>query len=261
MLCPPAPVCNQTDCDMSCFPGQATVQVQGRGAVRMADLAYGDRVLSVDRRSGGRVFREVYLFGHRDEGVVQEYVSVRAAGGAVLQLTPKHYIPVCVSGCTAEGLASGAAAMQPKYASELRAGDVLLVAGGGASGLALAAVEETWTSAAVGAFNPFVRGADLIVDGVVASPHSDWLLDSVASAGMRKHLPAVYEAMLAPVHWLYLVIGPAWAEWLAHGVGLAEAGGAASGGSGYFVAVGGVAAVALAAPAAAALQLLARSRA
>jgi hypothetical protein len=78
---------------------------------------------------------------------------------------------------------------------------------------------------------------------------------------MRAHLPAIYEAMLAPVYCLYLVIGPAWAEWLAHGVGLAEAGGAASGGAGYFVAVGSVAAVALAAPAAAALQQLALSRA
>jgi hypothetical protein len=31
----------------------------------------------------------------------------------------------------------------------------------------LSAVVEVWESAAVGAFNPFVLGADLIVDGVV----------------------------------------------------------------------------------------------
>ena len=180
----------------SCFPSDATVEVQGRGAVRMADLAYGDKVLSVDRGSGARVFREVYLFGHRDGDTVQEYVSVRTAGGAVLQLSPRHYIPVCVHGCAAgeEGWAPGSAVLQPKYGSELRVGDVVLVAaaGGSASGLEPAAVVETWVSAAVGAFNPFVRGADLIVDGVVASPHSDWLLDGVTPAALRKHLPAVY---------------------------------------------------------------------
>ena len=72
----------------------------------------------------------------------------------------------------------------------------------------------------------------------MASPHSDWLLDPITPARLRKHLPAVYEVMLAPVHWLYRAVGPANAEWLAHGLGLAEAAESSSLGAGYFVAVG-----------------------
>ena len=74
----------------------------------------------------------------------------------------------------------------------------------------------------------------------MASPHSDWLLDPVTPAGLRKHLPAVYEAMLAPIYWLYRLVGPATAEWLAHGVGLAEAAEASSFGAGYAAVVGGM---------------------
>ena len=240
---------------VACFPADAAVHVLGRGSVRMAELAYGDRVLSVDRSSGAQVFREVYLFGHRDSGAVQEYVSVRTAGGSVLQLSPRHYIPVCVEGCSGDALAAApgsSAVMQPKYASDVRVGDIVLAAAadGASSGLALVAVEEVWTGLAAGAFNPLVRGADLIVNGVVASPHSDWLLDGLTPARLRKHLPAVYEAMLAPVYALYQVVGPAWAEWLAHGVGLAEAGGSASFGAGYFAVAGSAVAAAAAVPAA-----------
>jgi hypothetical protein len=64
----------------------------------------------------------------------------------------------------------------------------------------------------------------------VASPHSDWLLDAAAPAALRHHLPAVYEALLAPAYAVYLAVGARAAEWLAHGLGLAEACGADSAG-------------------------------
>lgn len=228
----------------ACFPADASVQVLGRGSVSMARLGYGDQVLAVDRATGQQVYREVFLFGHRERADVQPYVSIHTASGHRLRLSPKHYIPVCTSGCTAEGLAAGLLVSEARYGSELRAGDVVLVAAGDQQQLVPSAVLEAWVTQAAGAYNPFVRGADLLVDGVVASPHSDWLLDSIAPASMRKHLPAVYEAMMAPVYALYCVVGAANAEWLAHGLGLAESGAASAYGAGYVAVVGAMAAVA-----------------
>ncbi len=46
--------------------------------------------------------------------------------------------------------------------------------------------------------------------------------------------------LLAPVYGLYRLVGPANAEWLAHGLGLAEAGGAEMLGGGYFAVLGGI---------------------
>jgi hypothetical protein len=57
-----APYCTDWRCSKQqgggCFPSHATVQVEDRGRVRMADLAYGDRVLARDHQ-GRLVFREV----------------------------------------------------------------------------------------------------------------------------------------------------------------------------------------------------------
>jgi hypothetical protein len=56
-----APYCTDWRCSTKqggCFPSHATVEVEDRGRVRMADLAYGDRVLARDHQ-GRLVFREV----------------------------------------------------------------------------------------------------------------------------------------------------------------------------------------------------------
>jgi hypothetical protein len=72
----------------------------------------------------------------------------------------------------------------------------------------------------------------------VASPHSDWIADRFTPTPLRKHLPSVYDALLAPVFWMYRLVGPANAEWLAHGLGLAEASSANNLGAGYLAVVG-----------------------
>ena len=69
------------------------------------------------------------------------------------------------------------------------------------------------------------------MDGVVASPHSNWFLDAHVPAHLRRHLPAVYEAVLAPVYVLYLALvpftGPAFARWVYEDLHLVEAASAA----------------------------------
>jgi hypothetical protein len=52
----------------------------------------------------------------------------------------------------------------------------------------------------------------LIVDGVVVSPHSDWVLDGITPESWRHWLPAVYEVLLAPIYLLYSIVGPRAAE-------------------------------------------------
>ncbi|KXZ41358.1 hypothetical protein GPECTOR_523g510 [Gonium pectorale] len=106
---------------------------------------------------------------------------------------------------------------------------------------------EIWFDrSTVPARRSLAQGADIIVDGIVASPHSDWLLDAVAPAWMVPYLPYVYEAFLAPVYGLYCVVGPSTAEWLAHGLRLAENGSANEYGMGYFAVLAGMAAALLA---------------
>ena len=60
-----------------------------------------------------------------------------------------------------------------------------------------------------GLYNPFTLGGTIIVNGVAASTHSDWFLDTTfESLGINTHwLPAAYQMVLFPVRMLYRVLG------------------------------------------------------
>lgn len=59
-----------------------------------------------------------------------------------------------------------------------------------------------------GLYNPFTLGGTIIVNGVVASTHSDWFLDDFFEALDLVHwLPAVYQMVLLPVRMLYNGLG------------------------------------------------------
>ncbi|KXZ43667.1 hypothetical protein GPECTOR_83g279 [Gonium pectorale] len=61
-----------------------------------------------------------------------------------------------------------------------------------------------------GIFDPKVRGADIFVNGVLASPHPwDHVIGPVAPAWSVPFLPYVHEVFLTPAYGLYLAIGPA----------------------------------------------------
>ena len=59
-----------------------------------------------------------------------------------------------------------------------------------------------------GLYNPFTLGGTIIVNGVVASSHSDWFLDTTfESLGLTHWLPATYQMVLSPVRLLYRILG------------------------------------------------------
>lgn len=51
-----------------------------------------------------------------------------------------------------------------------------------------------------GAYNPYTPSGALVVNGVLASCHSAWLLEGLAPWLLpARHAPALYQAVLAPV--------------------------------------------------------------
>lgn len=198
-------------CESSCFPGTAMVLTASGTEVAMRDLKIGDRV-AVMRDDGTIGFDEVYLFTHKDEAVVAECVELRLASGRRLLATARHFVPV-----------SGPAAPW----SEARLVAVEDVAVGhwvwarGADGEpALSAVVAVERRRTRGLFNPLTWSGTIIVDGVVASAHSDWFLDGVVSVHTQG---AVYQAVFAPVRGLYRVLGPGLVKKIAEDLGIVDA--------------------------------------
>ena len=58
-----------------------------------------------------------------------------------------------------------------------------------------------------GAFNPYTLSGSIVVDGVAASVHSEWVLDAFMPETWQRWLPAVYQGLFFPGRVLYGVAG------------------------------------------------------
>ncbi|KXZ44122.1 hypothetical protein GPECTOR_73g643 [Gonium pectorale] len=181
--------------------------VEGGGRKRMSELAAGDRVLTV-RSDGSTAFDDVYLFGHKRAEGMHEFLQLQTSVNASLTLSKGHFVPVARGACSAAPAVSCSVTLP---ASNVRPGDVIFTAADGTAA-APATVISVTTVVRPGLYNPFTLGGRIVVDGVLASAHSDWFLDPLVPAAARRFLPAVYQAVLAPVRLLYRLVPRALAQ-------------------------------------------------
>lgn len=184
--------------DKFCFPEQAEVQTP-QGAMRMSELRVGDTIRAVD--GNGHVFwDEVYFFGHADEASTGTYMQIELAGldSPTLQLSQKHFLPGCQRAvrCTwSEHL--------EKYARDFRQGDYIWIAPREQSQLEQRQIVKISSVVAKGLYNPYTLSGIIVVNGVVASAHSNWILDDLVPASWVEMLPAIYQGMFLPGRVLY----------------------------------------------------------
>lgn len=180
----------------SCFPGDATVTLPGGTTKPMALLEVGDKV-QVLKADGSISFEDVYFFDHQVGGGAHEFVRLALAGGAALELTGGHFVPV----------GSSLAAATMKRARDVVPGDLLLTLarGGAASAEEVASVTRVTKA---GLFAPVTASGTVVVDGVVASAYSDWVLDPLFDAfGAAQKLPAAMHIVHAPLRLAYSLLG------------------------------------------------------
>jgi MYXO-CTERM domain-containing protein len=195
----------------SCFPATATVRLEDGSQKSMRDVRLGDRIM-VARADGSLGYEEVYLNTHKDSVSSTPYVELALASGRSLTLSPRHFIPV------AAGPASSWADHVAKGANEIAVGDIVWSRADDGR-MAPDEVAAVRTTVAVGAYNPLTMNGTIVVDGVVASAHSDWFLDGIVSADAQTK---VYQAILAPVRLAYRALGPARMETITEGWGVVD---------------------------------------
>jgi hypothetical protein len=154
----------------ACFPGDATVLLEGGGTRKMRDLAVGDRV-----HVGRGQFSDVFMFTHKVPEHAGAFVEITTVGGAVLRATSGHFL--YVNG----GLAA---------AGTVTAGDSVELGRGGVD-----VVARVSTATSTGLYNPQTLHGDVVVDGVRASTFTQAVE------------PAVAHALLAPLRAAWAVLG------------------------------------------------------
>jgi MYXO-CTERM domain-containing protein len=177
----------------------------------MRDVRLGDRIM-VARADGSLGYEEVYLNTHKDSMSAAPYVDLALASGRSLTLSPRHFIPV------ATGPASAWAEHVAKGANEIAVGDFVWSRADDGR-MVPDEVAAVRTTVGVGAYNPLTMNGTIVVDGVVASAHSDWFLDGIVSADAQTK---IYQAILAPVRVAYRALGPARMETITEGWGVVD---------------------------------------
>jgi len=207
--CAPISGCKQEiEVAGGCFPAEATVQLSTGKTKRMTELRVGDKVLAA-APNGSLVYQDVYFFGHRDADTEATFVKLRLdvfGFFGSLTLTPDHFVPVLPASTTNATATLAAARMA--YSRDVKVGDRMLYVGLGKQ-LRVATVRATESVRRAGLFNPYTLGGTIVVDGVLASAHSSWLVDPVAKAlGLSRFLPAFFQAAFTPLRLLYAAAGP-----------------------------------------------------
>jgi MYXO-CTERM domain-containing protein len=187
------------------------VWLQDGSQKAIRDVRLGDRIM-VARADGSLGYEEVYLNTHRDAVSSTPYVELALASGRSLTLSPRHFIPV------AAGPTSTWAEHIAKGANEIAVGDIVW-SRADAGRMVPDEVAAVRTTVAVGAYNPLTMNGTIVVDGVVASAHSDWFLDGIVSADAQAK---VYQAILAPVRLAYRALGPARMETITEDWGVVD---------------------------------------
>lgn len=148
---------NDSDDSPACFPGSATVYVEGRGQVNMDKLKLGDRVLGGDGQ-----FTNVFMFTHKLQDIKKNFVTLSTLSGKTLSLTKGHYITVNGAFVAAE---------------EVQVGSTVTLADG-----TIDSVERISSATLRGLYNPQTIRGDIVVDGILCSTYTTAIEPNLAHA-------------------------------------------------------------------------------
>lgn len=143
--CTPEGVCQET---FFCFPTQATVQVEGRGTVKMRDLEIGDEVQIKED-----TYEPIYGFAHRNHDIeASSYLEVVTSTSKRLRVSSEHLVFID--------------AEKPVPAGALRVGDLVATA----NDMTFDTIKSIHTRVVgIGAYAPLTPSGYLVVDGIRVS--------------------------------------------------------------------------------------------
>lgn len=144
----------------SCFPGNATVDEQQKGRLRIRDVQVGDTIAV----PGGDPSRVVALL-HADPDIVALYLVIQY-GSSRLVISPEHLLWVSAKSKSPSEHAAGSS-WSWRAAQDVRVGDALESSGGEP-----VTVQFVHRLCMCGAFAPLTESGQLLVNGIRCSCYS-----------------------------------------------------------------------------------------
>lgn len=179
-----------------CFPQTSIVIKDTIGAVPMTELQVGDKIL-VEARGGSLVYEDVYMIPHGELGRVAVFMKICTKSQKCVLLSPDHWIPTQAK--------KGVAPTALKESKKVKIGDKVKVLAGNGS-MVWEYVSSVDAEYATGLYSPYTLSGLLVVDGILVSSHSSWILDHMLE---RMNVPcaAGYQTLFGSIRSVYRMLG------------------------------------------------------
>jgi len=210
-------ICQYTPPTAGCFPADAIVSVNNKG-LPLSSLQLGMDVSTVSA-SGKIESTPVHFFGHKDHGALASFTRLVTHSGHSLSLTSDHLLPVAPAPGTPW------ANRIFKRSSSVKEGDYVWVNHEGSLELSEITGISSYTSR--GLFNPYSKNGATLVNDVVASDHSAWILDPFISDINAQYAPAIYAPLLQTTLAYLYATAPTFVEAISECFYISEAAGTA----------------------------------
>jgi len=209
-------MCKYTPPTSGCFPANAIVSVNNKG-LPVSSLQLGMDVSTVSA-SGMIESAPVHFFGHKDHSALASFTRLVTHSGHSLSLTRDHLLPVAPAPGTPW------ANRIFKRSSSVKEGDYVWVNRKGS--LELSEITGISSYTGMGLFNPYSKNGATLVNDVVTSDHSAWILDAIISDSNAQYAPAIYAPLLQTTLAYLYATAPAFVEAISECFYTSEAAGA-----------------------------------
>ncbi|CAB9506477.1 Multicopper oxidase mco [Seminavis robusta] len=150
---------NEPPTDPSCFSSQTTVEVLGKGNLRMTSLSLGDKVY-IGNHGGKARYEAVYSFGHYQQSDATDFLRIHTNSTVPtdpIELTPEHLI--YIDGCN-----------DPVRADAVQVGTLLLhqSVDNPPQRVAVTRIDRRRR---YGSFLPMTQGGTIVVNGITVSAY------------------------------------------------------------------------------------------
>ena len=204
--------------DSSCFAGSSIVEVldfnNSNGKIvykQIKDIEIGDQVLTMNKY-GEFEYSDVYMNGHKiskedmlDSDVKYEYIYIKTESNDEIIATRDHFIHVCENkdSCSFE------TSLFVSFENVIPYKHFIFVTKNNNNknnnknfGLSMV-VSVTTKIEKDGIYNPYTLNGNIVVNNVVASCHSSWIVDKYIPITWRHYMPNIYQTLFAPVRYIY----------------------------------------------------------
>ena len=176
-----------------CFPSDTTVNTTN-GDKKILDLNIGDQVLTINGYTGNLEYSEIYMIGHKLKDILAEFITLYTNNdNFTISATHGHLVYVCGDiDCNWNNAILkkfGKVKVNKDYIFDYDMNKYLVVR------------KEIETMK--GFYNPFTLNGNIIVNNMISSCHTQWILDEFFDEKYESYLPGLYQVLFAPIRWIY----------------------------------------------------------